>query len=92
MGGAAAIEVSSAVPVSYYGTAYQKTGDATRRYLGSLLTGPASTLWKFRHNPALSEMLYNEGVPGTAPFVMFSVFNAATPLLLSTQPAAIAPH
>jgi hypothetical protein len=35
--------------VSYSGTAYQKTGDATRRYLGSIRTNSSGGILQFRH-------------------------------------------
>jgi hypothetical protein len=43
------VEVVTTAPASYFGTAYQKTGDATRRYLGSVRTNGSAALHKFYH-------------------------------------------
>jgi hypothetical protein len=86
--GVADIEISTTVPVRYYGTAYQKTGDATRRYIGSALTGTGG-FFKFQHDPQLNRMNYIEGLPGTAPFQLLAAYNNATPANLSTVNAAV---
>jgi len=46
--GTPAIEVVTTAPVSYFGSASQKTGDATRRYVGSVLcSGTANVIRRF---------------------------------------------
>lgn len=48
--GAAAVEVVTTAPVSAgFGSAYQKTGDATRRYLGSVRTDGSGNILNFYH-------------------------------------------
>src|SRR5215218_10191350 len=47
-------EYNSTVPVGYYANAKQKTGDNTRRYLGSFLTDGSSNIRRFRKDGALS--------------------------------------
>jgi hypothetical protein len=48
--GTPAVEVNTTAPVKYFGSAYQKTGDATRRYLGSVRTDAAGNILCFNHN------------------------------------------
>lgn len=50
--GTPAIEESTTAPTLYSGTARSKTGDSSRRYVGSLLTDGSGNLYKFRHDPA----------------------------------------
>ncbi|MEO8642657.1 hypothetical protein [Pseudomonas sp.] len=87
--GVSTIEVSAVVPEVYAGTAYRKTSDSTRRYLGSVLANASLDMYAFRHDPALSEVIYTEGTPGVAPFTLYSGFNSSTPTLADT--AAVAP-
>ena len=47
--GVAAVEVVTTAPALYFGTAYQKTADATRRYLGSVRTDAAGNVINFLH-------------------------------------------
>jgi hypothetical protein len=42
-------EISTSAPVSYFGPARQKTGDATRRYVGSILSDSSGNLIRFTH-------------------------------------------
>jgi hypothetical protein len=48
--GTPAIECVTTAPVLYNGTAYQKTGDASRRYVGSVRSDPSSSVLAFRHS------------------------------------------
>jgi hypothetical protein len=59
--GTVAIEVSTTDPAStpYFGTAYTKNGDTTRRYLGSILTTAAGGVQIFQHNPETGLMIYS---------------------------------
>lgn len=88
--GVADIELSTTVPVKYYGSAYNKTGDTSRRYLGSLLVSSGAQLFKFQHDPLVQHMRYIEGTPGTAPFQLLAAYNNSTPADL-TGVNAIAP-
>ena len=46
--GVPAIECVTTAPSNYYGTAYQKTGDASRRYIGSMVTDSSANLFGVR--------------------------------------------
>jgi hypothetical protein len=47
--GLAAVEVVTTAPANYFGSAYQKTGAATRRYLGSVRTDGSGNIYNFLH-------------------------------------------
>ena len=47
--GTPAIECVTTAPVLYYGTAYQKAGDSSRRYVGSVLTDASTNIRNFKH-------------------------------------------
>jgi len=58
-GGSADIEISTTEPAEpYSGAARTKTGDNTRRYIGSILAGPDATIARFRHDLP-GRILYN---------------------------------
>lgn len=61
--GTPAIECVTTAPVIYNGTAYQKTGDATRRYIGSVLTDASGNIYRFQHN--INQILFVETTTGT---------------------------
>lgn len=64
------IEVSTTAPAApYSGTARTKTGDTSRRYIGSFKTGATSAILKFVHGTSDGSVAYNEGI-GSAPFVV----------------------
>ncbi|MDI3399671.1 hypothetical protein QLG12_15765 [Pseudomonas sp. V88_4] len=67
--GVPAIEVSTTAPVLYSGTARAKSGDTSRRYIGSVLSKTANTLMKFTH--AGDRIAYGENLFG-APFLLVS--------------------
>jgi hypothetical protein len=69
--GSMAIEVSSTVPVLVSGTMYQKTGDATRRYIGSALASTSLNFYSFRHDSLVGDIIYTNGTPGVAPFPQY---------------------
>jgi hypothetical protein len=48
--GTPAVECVTTAPVLYYGTAYQKTGDNSRRYIGTVLTDSSASIFGFTHN------------------------------------------
>ena len=84
--GAPAVEVNTTAPVNYFGSAYQKTGDATRRYLGSIRTNGSGNIYNFIH--IREWMIYRATsetnvdcsavVPVTSRFFEAEVQNAAT--------------
>jgi len=76
-GGTPSIEFSTAVPLSYSGGGYTKTGDNTRRYLGSIVTIAANSIVPFSHHPGT--MSYS-GNLSTAPFF---ILNAS---VITSQP------
>jgi hypothetical protein len=47
--GTAAVEVVTTAPVIYFATVYQKTGDTSRRYLGSVRTDGSGNIYRFQH-------------------------------------------
>lgn len=57
--------VTTAPDVPYRGTARAKTGDATRRYVGSVLTDGSGNLWFFQQ--ILTRVSYGWGGAGAAP-------------------------
>lgn len=65
--GTPAIECVTTAPANYYGSAYQKTGDASRRYIASVLADPNGSVYNFTHNTCASCMYYQTSVFG-APF------------------------
>ena len=77
------IEISTVLPVKYYGTAYQKTGDATRRYLGSFLTNATGVIFQFRHDPTVGRVRFQAPGSGSAPFVQVNGTPAASPTFVA---------
>lgn len=70
---AGAIEQSGTSPARYYNQAHQKTGDNTRRYIGSLLAKTtANQVYKFEHYPDQGYVCYKHADPQTAPFILLS--------------------
>lgn len=60
--GVPAIECVTTAPSStYFGTARTKTGDTSRRYLGSVLTDPIGNIYNFRHESE-GAIYYNAGI------------------------------
>lgn len=58
-GGSPAMEVVTTAPVAWKGTAYSKTGDTSRRYVGSVLTESSGNVVKnFRHNVHQNKIFY----------------------------------
>lgn len=63
---APAAEVVTTAPVAWMGTAYSKTGDKSRRYVGSILATGTNTMANFIHNPDQNSMFYlqqNDALP-----------------------------
>lgn len=51
-GGSPALEVVTTAPVAWKGLAYSKTGDTSRRYVGSVRTDGSGNILQFQHDPA----------------------------------------
>lgn len=74
--GTPAIEcVTTAPAATYNGTARTKTGDTSRRYLGSLLTDASGNINNFLQNGDL--MMYESSI-ANAPFLLISTGRATT--------------
>ena len=71
------IEIVTTAPAApYNGTARTKTGDTSRRYVGSVLTDASANIWKFlQHGLRIN---YLENIGSTA-FTLATGFNAITP-------------
>lgn len=81
------IEVVTTAPaVPYSGTARAKTGDTTRRYLGSIRTIAANTIAAFKHSG--DTVLYMANIYA-APFLVLDIGAATTPTSVSC--AAVVP-
>lgn len=76
--GTADFEVVATAPSTpYYGTARTKTGDTSRRYVGSLRTNPTGVIFSFVHTG--TSYYYDVTAAGTAPFrVVNNATNTAT--------------
>ena len=61
--GVPAIECVTTAPVLYYGTAYQKTGANTRRYIGSVRTqSSGGTIINFDHSISDGSIMYKSNI------------------------------
>ncbi|MGA0588103.1 hypothetical protein ACO2Q2_13380 [Dyella sp. KRB-257] len=74
--GVAAIECVTTAPASpYYGTARTKTGDTSRRYIGSVLTDASANIYNFLQN---NNLIFYRVANGVAPFRIVSGANNST--------------
>jgi len=79
--GTAAIECVTTAPSSpYYGTARTKTGDTSRRYVGSVLTDASSNIYQFEH---IGTTVKYECNVAPAPFAVLLGGSATTPTTVS---------
>ena len=76
--GTPAAEVVTTAPAAWKGTAYSKTGDTSRRYVGSILTDGSSNVYCFFHNPADNAIKYARAALAGAPFRVLSAGTAAS--------------
>lgn len=67
--GTPTLEVSATPPVVYSEPAFQKTGDTSRRYIGSILASAANDCYPFKHVGDL--ISYNTAI-SVAPFLLLS--------------------
>lgn len=75
--GTPTLECVTTAPTSYQGTASQKTGDNSRRYLGSALTDSSGNIYNFVHVPSAGRIIYQTSV-FNAPFNILSAGMATT--------------
>lgn len=67
--GTPAAEYVTTAPASpYFGTARAKTGDTSRRYLGSFFTDATGDIRYFSHNPITNEIKYERDTLNAAPY------------------------
>lgn len=66
--GTPAMEVVTTLPVAWKGNAYSKTGDTSRRYIGSIKTDASGNVYKFTHNVDSNYIAYNKFRSDTSPF------------------------
>jgi hypothetical protein len=76
--GAPALEVVTTAPVAWKGTAYSKTGDTARRYVGSILTDGSGNVRNFVHNPITNQMLYRKFQSTATPFLVLNGGTSST--------------
>jgi hypothetical protein len=69
------VEVVTTDPANFFGTVYQKTGDATRRYLGSIRTDASGNIHKFLHQ---GDAVHYLAQTGAAPFRVLNAQTATT--------------
>ncbi len=77
------IEIVTTNPsATYNGTSRSKSGDTSRRYIGSILTDSSGSMYMFLHSSSSSEINYvlNTGV---APFRVVSNGSASTPTMMN---------
>lgn len=85
--GAADIEIVTTAPAApYNGTARSKTGDTSRRYLGSIRTDGSGNVYNFLHHGDSIRYRIN---PGATPFRILSSGSATTETTVSA--AAVVP-
>lgn len=66
--GSPAMEVVTTAPVAWKGGAYSKTGDTSRRYVGSVKTNGSGSVYNFRHDPQTNRIIYVNQALNAAPF------------------------
>lgn len=85
-GGSAAAEVVTTAPAAWKGTAYRKTGDTSRRYVGSILTDGSGNVYPFLHVVAAGRMMWNTAL-FSSPFRILSGGTAASATAVSVSGA-----
>jgi len=78
------VEIVTTAPSSpYNGVARTKTGDTTRRYIGSILTDGSGNVHDFSMNPETSYIQYRKALTNAAPFRVLSAGGATVPTNIS---------
>ena len=80
--GTPAFEIVTTAPVAWKNTAFSKTADTSRRYLGSLLTDGSGNVYNFLHHPETGKIFYRN-VQGASPFRVLSGGTATTETTVS---------
>jgi len=87
-GGVVSAEASTTAPAPpYTGTARAKTGDNTRRYIGSFRTNASSQIMRFSHAPSSGDFRWGE-LPSAAPLRILTAGNATSSTDVSTAGCA----
>lgn len=76
--------VTTAPAAPYNGTARAKTGDASRRYIGSFRTNASSQIMRFTHAPASGDFRWGEN-PSAAPLRILTAGAATVSTDVSTS-------
>jgi hypothetical protein len=76
--GTPAMEVVTTAPVAWKNGAYSKTGDTSRRYVGSVKTNGSGSVYNFTHDPVTNLILYVNQALNASPFRCLSVGTATT--------------
>jgi hypothetical protein len=82
--GTPAIEVSTTAPVAYKGNSYQKTGDATRRYIASRKTDGSGKFYNFQKIGVTVRYLENQN---QSPFTVLANGTSTTEATVSCTAA-----
>lgn len=82
--GVTTAEVVTTAPVAWKGTAYSKTGDTSRRYVGSIKTDGSSNVYAFVHSG--NRILYNVAITAS-PFRVLSAGTATSNTAVSVADA-----
>jgi len=81
--GTPAIELVTTAPAaSYSGTARSKTGDTSRRYLGSVLTDASGNIYNFQHSG--DAIKYDSNI-NASPFIVLNAGRATTATVVSVS-------
>ena len=72
------MEVVTTAPVSWKGSAYSKTGDTSRRYVGSVKTNSSASVYKFTHNLESNMIVYQNAALNASPFRCLTTGTATT--------------
>lgn len=84
--GVSDVEISATAPAApYNGTARSKTGDSSRRYIGSILASASGGVRRFVQSD--TEVSYLDTL-GTVPYRILAAGSATTPTAVSVLPAA----
>lgn len=85
VGTTATLELSATAPVLAASGGYQKTGDATRRYVGSVLANGSTSVYPFVQD---GTQVHWNVTPNVAPFALLSVVPTTTPANVSAAGCA----
>jgi hypothetical protein len=77
-GGSPAAEVVTTAPALWKGIAYRKTGDTSRRYVGSIKTDGSGNVYEFLHTLSMNMIHYKNVNTIASPFRCLSAGTATT--------------